>query len=114
VLAGLEEISRKGTNRFNSADIGNAMFSTLNMSSELAQQTYVDNCNAMVNWSYVETSTTQNNTGVLCPMIEFKNYVEDVLGETFPVPASSFTEKLINFTSYIVDTEVCLSHSPFG
>lgn len=105
VLAGLDEISRKGTNRFNSQDIGNPMFIAINMTSELAQQTYVDNCNRIMDWNYVQASTVENTTGVLCPMIEFKNYVENTLNETFPVPASEFTDKLLNFTAYIVWTE---------
>jgi hypothetical protein len=106
ILSGLNEIDRKGTNQFNGDDIGNPRFvSGYNVSSQLAQTTYVSNCEAMLNWDYLRTNTATNETGVFCPMIEFKNYVEDVLNESFPVPASLFIEKLLNFTEFTEQEE---------
>lgn len=106
VLSGLLEIDRTGTNQFNGDDIGNPQYmSGFDMSSPAAQTTYVSNCEAMENWTYIDRNLATNETGVLCPMLEFKNYVQDTLGESFPVPANLFIDRLVNFTAYIESTE---------
>jgi len=107
VLAGLEEVDRSNANPFNVNDIGNPRFvSGFDMSSPEAQEAMVANCETMVDsWQYVQKNTALNESGVLCPMVEFKNYVEGTLNESFPVPQSDFIDKLVAYTEYIVDTE---------
>lgn len=106
VLAGIKEIDRNGVNPFNAEDIGNPVFvSSFDLSSELAQTTYVSNCEEIMGWDYVVRNSARNETGVLCPMIEFKDYVENTLGKTFPVPQAEFIDTLVNFTKHIAETE---------
>ena len=38
-------------------------------------------------------------------MREFKQYVEDSLNRTFPVPSDDFIETLVNFTAFVAATE---------
>eukprot|EP00041_Stephanoeca_diplocostata_P025695 m.678196 g.678196 ORF g.678196 m.678196 type:complete len:1033 (+) comp22804_c1_seq2:366-3464(+) len=99
-VAGMDPIDRAGTNGFNVEDIGNAVFlPTFDMSSEAAQQAYVDNCDDMLTWDNVRKTDGVNE--VLCPMWEFRAYVQTVLNETFPVPATQFIDRLVRFTKYI-------------
>eukprot|EP00038_Savillea_parva_P006417 m.163683 g.163683 ORF g.163683 m.163683 type:complete len:1050 (+) comp12325_c0_seq1:204-3353(+) len=102
IVSGIDTVDRKGANPFNGDDIGNPRFvSNFDMSPPEAQQAYVDNCITMMSWDYVMKNSATNESGVLCPMIEFKDYIENELSETFPVPQNMFITRLLNFTDWI-------------
>jgi hypothetical protein len=102
VLSGIGEVNRYGTNPFDANDIGSATFdSSFDPSSEAAQLAYIANCEAMEEWQHLDSSIANNESGVFCPMIEFRKYVTDELNEPFPVLAAQFTDKLVNFTGCV-------------
>eukprot|EP00039_Didymoeca_costata_P009116 m.120592 g.120592 ORF g.120592 m.120592 type:complete len:1010 (-) comp14368_c0_seq2:153-3182(-) len=93
---GLNPINRGGTNRFDSSDLGASSFdASFDPSKDAFQTTYIEMCNMM------RKNPNTLDEEVLCPMELFKDYVVEVLNETFPVPGAQFVRKLANFTAYI-------------
>jgi len=91
----MEEIDRSGTNRYNAIDIGNAVFDdALDMAAPGFQEAYLGFCSRVRTWDYVQSKQ------VFCPVEEFKVYVEEELGEVFPVPAAEFEGKLAEFVAW--------------
>jgi predicted RND superfamily exporter protein len=92
---GLNTINRAGTNQFDSSDIGKVNFDDdFDPSSPNFQQTYLEFCDRMKTWEHVL------NEEVFCPMYLFKEFVEDVLQESFPVPDDQFVAKMANYTAW--------------
>lgn len=82
-VAGMAPIDRAGANGFNVEDLGNAVFvPSFDLSSAAAQEAYVANCDDMLTWQYLRKTDGVNE--VLCPMWDFRAYVQSVLNETFP------------------------------
>eukprot|EP00039_Didymoeca_costata_P008447 m.112212 g.112212 ORF g.112212 m.112212 type:complete len:1026 (+) comp14086_c0_seq4:217-3294(+) len=93
---GLNRINRGGTNRFDAADLGKTSFDTnFDPSSPNFQTVYLDMCNMIRN------NPSTRDGEVSCPLELFRDYVMDVLNETFPVPHTEFVRKLANFTEYL-------------
>lgn len=91
---GLGLIDRSGVNVYNADEIGTATFVDLDLSPEQAQLESIAQCNRLRTKDYVVGQQ------VLCPMEEFRTFVQDELGEDFPVPEALFLTKFANFTQW--------------
>eukprot|EP00051_Salpingoeca_urceolata_P017516 m.239317 g.239317 ORF g.239317 m.239317 type:complete len:947 (+) comp18977_c2_seq1:474-3314(+) len=86
----------QGSNPFNSQDLGSPRFDPdFDVSSPAAQQAYLDMCSRLVT-----DAPSILNAEVLCPMQEFRDWLVDVDGKTFPVAQTDFYDSLSNFTTY--------------
>lgn len=97
VTQGLGLIDRSGINVYNADQIGNATFMPLtDIAKPASQQAYIDQCNKFKTEKYVRENE------VLCPMEEFKKYVEGIqVNGTFPVPENDFITLLAQYCDYI-------------
>jgi len=82
-------LDREGTNQFNAMDLGVAQFDPdFDVDTEGFQEAYIAFCERVRGWDYVL------NEEVFCPMEEFRSYITEVDGKTFPVPAAELTSEL--------------------
>eukprot|EP00040_Diaphanoeca_grandis_P005674 m.33974 g.33974 ORF g.33974 m.33974 type:complete len:1031 (+) comp16909_c0_seq1:328-3420(+) len=109
VVHGIDEVERKGTNKYDPDDIGSARYRTFDLTLDIrSQQTFIDQCDEIRTWQNIQVSN--NITDMICPMEDFRDYVVDVLNETFPVPTTQVVEKMANFVQWFEDENEV--HSP--
>jgi len=78
---GLGLIDRTGSNVYNADEIGDATYApNFNPSTPEAQLAAVAQCARLRKMDFVRLEE------VLCPMDDFRDYIENTINETFPVP----------------------------
>eukprot|EP00055_Hartaetosiga_balthica_P007536 m.26034 g.26034 ORF g.26034 m.26034 type:complete len:1057 (-) comp5820_c2_seq1:163-3333(-) len=95
IMFGLLPVDQSKINSFNPADVGRVRYDpNFDPSAPNFQENFISICERIrVNGEYVLESE------VYCPMEDFRDYVLNSLGRSFPVPNAELVNLLANFTA---------------
>merc|ERR1712166_1647763 len=98
IMNGVDEVNRDGTNMYDTDDIGSAQFLEFDITKAGVQEQLLAQCESIKEWDYI--LFTEGKADILCPIAEFKEYIENEVNGTFPVPTTQVVTKLAEFASW--------------
>lgn len=100
VLNGVGKIDREGKNYFDADDIGEATWTSFELTqSPQAQLDYIANCDLVRTWDHV--LRTGDEVDIFCPMEDFRDYLlSRVPALPFPAPTADVLHQLAEYTAW--------------